>query len=223
MTGSSARFVGEPEAIRLLEEYSIAYPEHGLARSPQDAARIADGLGYPVVVKVVSPDVSHKSDVGGVIVGLEDATSVRAAYDSMVGTVQTAVPKACIEGVLVCQQAPEGLEVIVGALNDATFGPTVMFGLGGIFAEVLKDVSFRIVPLGRRDAEEMVREIKGYPLLSGARGRPACDLDAIAELLLSVSRLVTDHEEVKELDLNPVRVYGRGLLVLDARALEQGG
>jgi acyl-CoA synthetase (NDP forming) len=222
MSESSARFITEPEAIRLLEGYGIPYPEHGLARSPQEAARIADELGYPVVMKVVSPEVVHKSDAGGVVVGLGDATSVRAAYEVMVTRVRSATPDARIEGVLVCRQAAEGLEVIVGALDDATFGPTVMFGLGGIFAEVLKDVSFRVIPLELRDAEEMLQEIKGYPVLSGARGQSGCDLHAAAELLLSVSRLVTEHAEIKELDLNPVRLYERGLLVLDARVLEKG-
>jgi acetyltransferase len=124
---------------------------------------------------------------------------------------------------LVCKQAPDGLEVIVGGLDDATFGPTVMFGLGGIFAEALEDVSFRIAPLERRDAEDMVEEIKGYPLLTGARGQASYDLNAVVELLLSVSRLLIDHREITELDLNPVRVYHEGLLVLDARIMERKG
>jgi acyl-CoA synthetase (NDP forming) len=223
MTKSRARSLAEPEAIQLLEEYGIPYPEHGLAGDPQTAVRIADGLGYPVVIKVVSPDVVHKSDAGGVVVDLQDGESVRTAYEAMIGAVREAVPKARIEGVLVNKQAPEGLEVIVGALHDATFGPTVMFGLGGIFTEVLKDVSFRVAPLESRDVEEMVREIKGYPLLSGARGQPAYDVNAVTELLLAVSRMVTDHEEIEELDLNPVRLYERGLLALDARVLQKGG
>jgi acyl-CoA synthetase (NDP forming) len=137
--------------------------------------------------------------------------------------VQAAVPKVGIAGELVCKQAAEGLEVIVGALDDATFGPTLMFGLGGIFAEALKDVSFRIAPLERRDAEEMVEEIQGYPLLTGARGQASYDVYAVVELLLSVSRLMTDHREITELDLNPVRVYREGLLVLDARMMERKG
>jgi len=223
MSETGSRFVLEPEAVRLLCEYHIPYPEHGVARSADEAVRLAESLGYPVVLKVVSADVVHKSDAGGVVVGIQEAKEVRSAYERILDGVRTAVPKARVEGALVCKQAPGGLEVIVGAVDDATFGPTVMFGLGGIFTEVLKDVSFRVAPLERRDAEEMIEEIQGYPLLSGARGQLGCDVNAVAQLLLSVSRLVTDHEEIKELDLNPVRVYEKGLLVLDARVLEKGG
>jgi acyl-CoA synthetase (NDP forming) len=220
MTESAQRFMLEPEAIGLLNEYGLPYPDHGLAEDADEAASIAEGLGFPVVLKVVSPDVVHKSDAGGVIVGLEDGSSVRSGYEAMLGRVQSSIPGARIDGVLVCKQAPEGLELIVGALDDATFGPTVMFGLGGVFTETLKDVSFRVAPLERRDAEEMLREIKGYALLEGARGQTRHDVDGIAELLLSVSRLVMDHREIKELDLNPVRLFERGLLVLDVRILE---
>jgi len=220
---STGRFVLEPDAIRVLEQHDIPYPEHGLACSPEEAARIAGELGYPVVLKVVSPDVVHKSDAGGVVVGVGDGKEVLTAYERILDGVQAAVPRARIAGVLVCKQAPDGLEVIVGGLDDATFGPTVIFGLGGIFAEALEDVSFRIAPLERRDAEEMVEEIQGYPLLTGARGQASYDLDATIDLLLSVSRLLIDHQEIKELDLNPVRLYHKGLLVLDARMMEKKG
>lgn len=211
------RYVSEPETIQLLEEYGIPYPTHGFARDAKEAGRIAEELGFPVVLKVVSPEVLHKSDAGGVLVGLEDSASVRQGYSEVVDRVRSLVPGAQIEGLLVCKQAPEGLEVIVGALEDETFGSTVMFGLGGIFAEVLRDVSFRVAPLHRRDAEEMIREVQGYPLLSGARGQASLDLEALIDLLLSVSRLVTEHRETRELDVNPVRVYEHGLLALDAR------
>jgi acyl-CoA synthetase (NDP forming) len=223
MMESTWRLVLEPDAIRVLEQYNIPYPEHGLARSPEEAARIAGELGYPVVLKVVSPHVVHKSDAGGVIVGIEEAKEVHSAYGRILDGVRTAVPRARIEGALVCKQAPEGLEVIVGGLDDATFGPTVMFGLGGVFAEALEDVSFRIAPLERRDAEEMVTEIKGYSLLMGARGQAGCDVSAVTDLLMAVSQMVTDHPEIKELDLNPVRVYEKGLMVLDARMMERRG
>jgi len=223
MMERAPRLVLEPDAIRVLEQYNIPYPEHGLARSPEEAARIAGELGYPVVLKVVSPDVVHKSDAGGVVVGVGDGKEVRTAYERILDGVQAAVPKVGIAGELVCKQAPDGLEVIVGALDDATFGPTVMFGLGGIFVEALKDVSFRIAPLERRDAEEMVAEIKGYSLLMGARGQAGCDVSAVTDLLMAVSQMVTDHPEIKELDLNPVRVYEKGLMVLDARMMERKG
>jgi acetyl-CoA synthetase (ADP-forming) len=214
---AESRLITEPEAVQYLKRYNIPYPEHGLARSAEEAVKIAAGTGYPVVLKIVSPDVAHKSDAGGVITGLETPSQVREAYDRILARVLAAVPGASIEGVLVCRQAPQGLEVIVGALEDEVFGPAIMFGLGGIFTEVFQDVSFRIAPLMPFDAAEMIRETKAYPLLRGIRGQTPCDIQALEQLLLAVSRLVMEHREIKELDLNPVRVFKEGLLVLDAR------
>ena len=219
MSGNQAGFLLEPEAIQLLQTYDIAYPSHGVAHSAEEAARVADWVGYPVVLKVVSRDVVHKSDAGGVAVGLKNASSVRDAYEQIVRLAGDRVSGSEIQGVLVCEQAPPGLEVIVGGLKDALFGPTVMFGLGGIFVEVLKDVSFRVAPLERRDAEEMVREIQGYPLLKGVRGQEGCDIDSLVDLLIQVSRLMMERPDIQELDMNPVRVYGQGLLALDVRVL----
>ncbi len=219
MSETNQSFVLEPQAVEILDQYDVCYPDHGLASDAEEAVQTAERLGYPVVLKVVSPDVLHKSDMGGVVVGLEDAEQVRTGIKQIHENIRAAVPDARIKGVLVCQQAPPGLEVIVGTLDDSTFGPTVMFGLGGIFAEILKDVSFRIAPLERRDAEEMIQETRGYPLLTGARGQAALDVEALVDLLLGVSRLVTDRGDITELDLNPVRLYEQGLLVLDARIL----
>jgi acyl-CoA synthetase (NDP forming) len=209
----------EPEAAALLDEYGIAYPEHAYVHSAQEAAEAADQLGYPVVLKVVSPDAIHKSDVGGVALDIQDAAGVPKAYEAIVRSVRAHNVDAAIPGMLVCRQAPPGLEVIVGGLQDAIFGPALMFGLGGIFAEVLEDVTFRIVPIGPGDAEEMIREIRGYPLLAGTRGQAGCDVEALADLLLAVSRLMSERAGIQELDLNPVRVYERGLMALDARIL----
>jgi acyl-CoA synthetase (NDP forming) len=216
-------YVLEPEAVCLLEQYRIPYPDHGVAYDAEEAARMAEELGCPVVLKVVSPDVPHKSDVGGVLVGLKSASEVRQGFATIVERVTSNAPQARIEGVLICKQASSGLEVIVGALEDVTFGPTVMFGLGGIFAEVLRDVSFRVAPLSRRDAGEMIREIRGYPLLTGARGQAPRDMEALADLLLSVSHLVMECGNIEELDLNPVRLFEQGLLVLDARMVVKQG
>jgi len=213
------RLILEPEAVQLLSRYGIPYPDHGLAHGVDEAVRIADRLGYPVVLKVVSPDVVHKSAAGGVVTGVEHPIGVRDAYKAIAKSVDEIVPGARFEGALVCEQAPQGLEVIVGGLDDPAFGSTVMFGLGGVEVETYKDVTFRIAPLERRDAEEMLEEIEAYPLLTGARSQPRCDLQALVELLLSVSRLLMEHPEIKELDLNPVRLYERGLLVLDARMM----
>jgi len=151
--------------------------------------------------------------------GVEHPGAVRDAYRAIVESVGETVPGGRVEGVLVCEQAPGGLEVIVGGLDDPAFGPTAMFGLGGVRVEMHQDVTFRIVPLEPRDAEEMVREIGASRLLMDANGQPRYDLQAVVELLLSVSRLLMEHPEIKELDLNPVRLYERGLLVLDARMM----
>lgn len=219
MSKGWGRMLAEPEAARLLGEYGITYAEHGYAQSAAEATEIAERIGYPVVLKVVSPDAVHKSDVGGVTLGIEDADAVALAYQGIVRSVRTNLPGTKISGMMVCKEAPPGLEVIVGGLQDAMFGPALMFGLGGIFAEVLKDVTFRIVPIERVDAEEMIQEIRGYPLLAGTRGLGGYDRTALVDLLLAVSRLMAERPEIDELDLNPVRVYEKGLIALDARIL----
>jgi acyl-CoA synthetase (NDP forming) len=215
--------IPEPQAIALLDAYGIPYPEHVYVHSAEQATEAAERLGYPVVLKVVSPDVLHKSDVGGVVVEIGDAFSLGQAYKQIQESVRGHIPDADLQGMLVCRQAPPGLEVIVGALQDAQFGPALMFGLGGVFAEVLKDTTFRIVPIQRLDAEEMIGEIRGYPLLTGTRGQMGCDLPALVDLLLAVSRMVSEHPEIEELDLNPMRLYKQGLTALDARIIRARG
>ena len=219
MSAGMGRALPEPDAAALLAAYGIAYPEHAYVHSADEAAEAAGHLGYPVVLKVVSPDAIHKSDMGGVALGIQDATGVARAYEDIVRSVRTHKKAAKVPGMLVCRQAPPGLEVIVGGIQDMMFGPALMFGLGGIFAEVLEDVTFRIVPIEPGDAKEMIQEIRGYPLLAGARGQGSCDVEALADLLLSVSRMMAEHAEIQELDLNPVRVYEQGILALDARIL----
>ncbi|NQU03737.1 MAG: acetate--CoA ligase family protein [Syntrophaceae bacterium] len=216
---SEPKLLTEPEAVKELAGYGISYPEHGLARSAEEAVHIADALGYPVVLKIVSPQISHKTDVGGVFVGLDSDRAVKSAYKAIINKIKAAVPESSIEGVLVCRQAKEGQEVIVGAVIDPVFGPTVMFGLGGVFAEVLKDVTFRVAPFCHSEARAMIREIRGFSLLSGVRGASACDLDALTDLLVATSRLMVDKPRIKELDFNPVRLYPDGLSVLDVRVM----
>jgi acyl-CoA synthetase (NDP forming) len=220
MSNSNFRFMEEPDAVRILEQYGIPYPAHRFAQTAEEAIQGAEEMGYPVVLKIVSPQVTHKSDAGGVAVGLRNAEEVGLGFADIVARVKKAIPEGKIHGVLVCRQADPGLEVIVGALIDPIFGPTIMFGLGGIFTEVLKDVSFRIVPAERIDVEEMIQEIKGFPIITGLRGQKPRDLEALANLILAVSRLVSERPNMKELDLNPVRLYEQGLLVLDARIME---
>jgi len=213
------RHLLEPEAKTVCMEYGIPVPKFRVAGSAEDAVRYAEEIGYPVVLKVVSPDVIHKSDVGGVMLGLRSADEVRSAYEKLLGNVRSHKPNAEIVGVLVEEMAPKAVEVIVGALKDPQFGPTLMFGLGGVFVEILKDVSFRVAPITEDDATEMITEIKAYPILQGYRGMPPADVDAIKQILLNTSRLVMEHQEIAELDLNPIMVYQKGAKAVDARII----
>jgi acetyl-CoA synthetase (ADP-forming) len=209
----------ETEAKTICKEYDIPVTRFALAKNEGEAVKFADDIGYPVVLKIVSPDIIHKSDVGGVLVGLKDAKDVRNAYNQISKNVEKHDAKARIVGMLIQEMAPSSTEVIVGAIKDPQFGPAVMFGLGGIFVEVLKDVTFRIAPITEDDACEMISEVKAYPLLKGYRNMPPADTEAIAKILLNTSRLVTEHSEIKELDLNPIMVYKKGAITVDARII----
>jgi len=190
-----------------------------LAKNEVEAVKFAEKIGYPVVLKIVSPDILHKSDVGGVIVNLKDAKEVRNAYKQILQNVKKHKAKAKITGILVQEMAPPSTEVIVGAIKDSQFGPSIMFGLGGIFVEVLKDVTFRVAPITEDEAREMITEVKAYPLLKGYRNQPPVDIDAIVKILLNTSKLVMEHQEIKELDLNPIMVYEKGAKTVDARII----
>ncbi len=207
----------EIESKQILAEAGIPVAKTQLASDADEAVAIADSVGYPVVLKIVSADVTHKSDVGGVKVGIESADDVRTAFDHIVASVKNAQPDASIDGIAVQQMAPTGTEVIIGVSKDPQFGPVVMFGLGGILVEVLKDVAFRIVPLEARDARQMIREIKGFPVLEGVRGQDPADLDALEVLILQISQFIEAHPEIEELDLNPVFAYKDGRIAVDAR------
>jgi len=207
----------EIESKQILEEAGIPTAGARLTKTPEEAVAAANELGYPVVLKVLSPDVTHKSDVGGVKLGLDSGAAVTAAFGEIVEAVEKHQPDARVDGVAVQKMARPGIEVIVGMSKDPQFGPVLMFGLGGILVEVLKDVAFRIVPLEPRDARQMVREIKGFPVLQGFRGQEPADLEALEKLLLSVSAFVEAHPEIEELDLNPVFAYKDGALAVDAR------
>lgn len=209
--------LSEVEAKRLLAEAGVPVVETRLATGRDAAVATANELGYPVALKVVSPQVTHKSDAGGVKLGLASAEDVAAAYDAIVDGVRKVVPDASIRGVSVQRMAEPGIEVIVGMTTDPQFGQVLMFGLGGVLVEVLKDVAFRIVPIERRDAAQMVREIQGFPLLQGYRGQPPADLAALEELLMKVSAFVEADPQIAELDLNPVFAYPQGALAVDAR------
>jgi acyl-CoA synthetase (NDP forming) len=209
----------EVESKQLLHDAGIRVTQARLATTADEAAAAADEIGYPAVLKVVSGDVAHKSDVGGVELGLGDSDAVRAAYDRIMAAVQQNAPGANVDGVSVQQMADQGTEVIIGTTTDPQFGPVLAFGLGGIMVEVLKDVAFRIVPLESRDARQIVREIRGFPVLEGVRGQPGADLDALEAMILQVSSFANDHPEVAELDLNPVFAYPDGAIAVDARVI----
>ena len=209
----------EVESKQMLKAAGIPVVETRFARNMKEAVSISRELGFPVALKVMSAEVVHKSDAGGVKLGLQNASQVEKGYAAMMKSVKAAVPNAKIDGVSVQQMARKGVEVIVGMSKDPQFGPVLMFGLGGILVELLKDVSFRIVPVSKFDASEMIREIKGFPMLTGFRGSEPADLKALENLIVSVSAFVESHPEVKELDLNPVFAYKDGVVAVDARVV----
>jgi len=209
----------EVEAKDLLKQAGINVVDTRLASSREESISISGELGFPVVLKIASSDVVHKSDAGGVELGLETAEQVGEAYDNIIAAIGKAFPDAKIQGVSVQKMARPGVEVIVGMSKDAQFGPVLMFGLGGILVEILKDVSFRIVPLVKRDAAEMIRDIKGYPILEGYRGSEAVDVGNLENLILKVSDYVEKTPDIKELDLNPVFAYSDGAVAVDARVV----
>ena len=211
--------LSEVEAKQLLADAGVNVTETRLATSIDEAASHATELGYPVALKVVSDTITHKTDVGGVELGVADEDALRAACQRIHERVTAAAPNADVQGVSVQPMAEVGAEVILGITQDQQFGPVLMFGLGGVFVEVLKDVAFRIVPLEPRDASEMVREIQGFPVLEGFRGTPAANLDAIESMLLQLSEFAEANPEIAELDLNPVFARPDGAVAVDARIL----
>ena len=213
----------EIESKELLKQAGISVSDTRLATSRDEAISISRQLGFPVVLKIASPDITHKSDAGGVKLGLKTSRQVYKAYDDILAAISRNHPQAMIEGVSVQKMARPGVEVIIGMSKDAQFGPALMFGLGGVWVEVLKDVSFRIVPLTRRDAAEMIREIKGYSLLQGYRSQEPVDVSNLEEWLLKVSDFVEQNPEIKELDLNPIFAYSDGAIAVDARIILEEG
>ncbi|WNE99656.1 acetate--CoA ligase family protein [Streptomyces luomodiensis] len=209
-----------PEGKRITDAYSIPTPAEGLAESADDAVALADRIGFPVVLKIVSPDILHKTDAGGVRVGLTSGAEVRGAFTAIVANARTYDPKARIQGVQVQQMIPDGgQEVIVGAVTDPTFGKVVAFGLGGVLVEVLKDITFRLAPASEDEALSMLDGIRAAEVLRGVRGGEAVDRGALADLIVRVSRLVADFPEITEVDLNPVFATASGVLAADVRLL----
>jgi acetyltransferase len=212
--------IGDAEARSILKAYDLRIPESELAESPEEAVRIAGRIGYPVVLKIASPDILHKTDIGGVKVDLENAEDVRDAFELMTYRAQRYLPEARLWGCLVQEMAPSGgLEVLVGMNRDPQFGPLVTFGLGGIYVETLKDVTFRVAPFSKQEAKQMLDEIRAHALLDGVRGNPPADKEAIVNTLLRIGQLVLDFPQITELDINPLIVYaqGEGAIAIDMR------
>jgi len=211
----------ETESRELLQEYGISLPDAILALNPDEAIEGAKKIGYPLAMKVVSPDIIHKSDAGGIRLGLDSDRDVKNAFRDIFKNAEKVTAKEKILGTLISPMVAPGQECIIGMIRDAQFGPVIMFGLGGIFVEVLKDVSFRVAPLATEDIEEMIREIKGYKILTGVRGEKPKDIEAIKKILARLSQIAIDNPEIQEVDLNPVIVHEKGASIVDSRVLIQ--
>lgn len=207
----------EIESKELLKGAGIPVVEAFLARTKKEAVSLGQQIGFPVVMKIASPDITHKTDLGGVRLDIKNKTQLEKAFSEVVSSIKRKQPRARIQGVSIQKMARPGTEIIVGMTKDPQFGPVLMFGLGGILVELLGDVSFRIVPITLRDAQEMIEEIKGYRLLTGYRGQEPVDIAFLGKLLVKVSGFIEAHPEINELDLNPVLAYEDGAVVVDAR------
>ncbi|MCG8333974.1 MAG: acetate--CoA ligase family protein [Proteobacteria bacterium] len=209
----------EIEAKQILQEAGIECTNTKLAANKDEAVLLSEKIGYPVVLKISSVDITHKSDAGGVKINLKNKEAVESAFDEIMNACTSQFPEADIEGISVQGMAEPGTEVIIGMTNDPSFGPVLMFGLGGVFVEVLKDVSFRIVPIEKVDASEMISEIKGRKLLEGYRGHDPADIPFLEDMLLKLSNFVDNTPGIQEIDMNPVFAYKSGAMVVDARII----
>src|SRR6266852_3850517 len=206
-----------PEGKQVCEAYGIPVPKEGLATSAQEAVRLAQEIGYPVVLKIVSTDILHKTDAGGVLTGLASAPEVEQGYSTILANARAYKAEARLLGVQVQQMLPAALEVIVGATTDPSFGKLVAFGLGGILVEVLQDITFRLAPTTHQEAVAMLDDIAGAAVLHGVRGAPGVDREALGTLIENVSQLVHDFHAIHEMDLNPVFASSTGATAVDVR------
>jgi len=209
----------EHESFELLRQYNIPVPDFALVQDIDEALRVVKDIGYPIALKVVSPDIIHKSDVGGVILNISNDDELRSACERIRSNIKEKASYARVSGFLVQKMVPEGLETIVGATKDPIFGHVIAFGLGGVLVEVLQDVSFRIVPVSEEDARAMIREIRGYKLFNGYRNMPARDEEAVVYIITRFSELLSDNPNIVEADLNPIIILerGKGAYAADAR------
>ena len=217
--GENRTILTEIEAKQILNEVGIPCTDTRLSADKAQAVTLSEAIGYPVVLKISSVDITHKSDAGGVKINLKDRSEVENAFDEIMASCRAAYPEADIEGVAVQGMAEVGIEIIMGMIKDPSFGPVVMFGLGGVLVEVLKDVAFRIVPIEKIDAEEMIREIQGKKLLEGYRGQDPADIPCLQDMLVKLSEFVDRTPGIEEIDMNPVFAYKAGAAVVDARII----
>ena len=209
----------EIEAKQILQEAGLPCTVTKLATTREQAVVLSTQIGYPVVLKISSVDITHKSDSGGVKINLQDQAAVETAFDEIMTSAKAAFPEANIEGIAVQTMAKPGIEIIMGMTQDPSFGPVIMFGLGGVFVEILKDVAFRIVPFDKIDASEMIHEIKGKKILDGYRGQDPADIPFLEEMLLNLSNFIDKTPGIKEIDMNPVFAYKDGAVIVDARII----
>jgi acetyl-CoA synthetase (ADP-forming) len=205
------------EARQICEFHNIPTPRSYMTLSVNEAVLKAKDVGFPVVLKVISPQISHKSDVGGVILNIGDENELRVEYEKLIAEVSRKAPQAKVAGILVEKMMPPSTEVIVGGIKDRQFGPSIMFGIGGIFTEVYDDVAFRVAPIDKIDALNLIHELKGSKILEGTRGKPPADLNSIINVLINASDLMMQHGAISQLDLNPVIAYSDSVCAVDSR------
>jgi acetyl-CoA synthetase (ADP-forming) len=207
------------EALALVKLFGVDVPEYALVKTAEEAVEVSKEIGFPLALKIASQDVLHKSDIGGVVINLKNVEEVERNYNKVLDNLKRIVPDARIGGVLIQKQIPEATHLIVGGVYDEQFGPTVMFGLGGVFVELFKDVSFRIAPVTETEAMEMVKEIKAYPVLSGYRGSKKLDIEQVTKTIVNISELITNISIIQEVELNPLFAYEKSVIAVDARVI----
>lgn len=207
------------EAQQICNLHHIPTPRSYMTSSSHEAVLKSKDIGFPVVLKVISPQILHKSDVGGVILNIRDEKELETQYEKLVVEIAKREPSAKVLGVSIEKMMPPSTEVIVGGMRDRQFGPSIMFGIGGIFTEIYDDVAFRVAPIDKIDASNLVHDLKGSKMLEGARGKPPADLDSIINILINVSDLMMEHGAINQLDLNPVIVYSDGACAVDSRII----
>lgn len=222
VNGESRLSLFEHEALRICQLYGIHTPRYEFAKNAEDAVACANRIGYPVAMKIVSPEILHKTEAGGVILGVSDEPAARTGFEQIMANAKRTNSGCRVNGIIVESMIPQGAEIIIGGLRDAQFGPSVMFGLGGVFAELVRDTSFRVAPISRFDAEDLIDDLRFSAILRGFRGRPVPDRDAIVDVLLKACRIMLDVPEIESLDINPVIMYDKTATAADARILLTG-